>query len=89
MNAQWCADHRILYRAGFIGMFVGHLICVLTQFVKIVLNLFVTDINSCMETGKIYIYPVWIFRFVTKEMLYPGLFFRIPGIQTNMEIPSD
>ena len=31
------------------------------------LNLFITDVNSGMKTGKIYIDPIWVFRFVTKE----------------------
>jgi hypothetical protein len=53
-------------------MLVAHFIGILLEFVKTVeAHLFVTDINTGMEAGKVNVYPVGVFRLVLKKTGIP------------------
>lgn len=63
-------NQGLVDRAGFNRMLVGHLKCIVDQFVEFVAGLMrvagrradplVADINPCVEAGKVYIDPVGV-----------------------------
>ena len=59
----WGVDHGLVDRAGLDGVLVGHLECIVGQFiVRIGPNLLIAYINSGAKAGKVHIDPIGVLR---------------------------